>query len=291
MSKYFLTHEEIDRAARHLSLIIAAKGHRKGYAIPRGGIPAAYAISKHFQRLELVDDPEQADFFIDDLIDSGETRSKYDTSKPFYALFDKQTIYKNTWLIFPWESNLESSVEDVGLRLLQFIGEDASREGLIETPARFAKAWQEWTNGYSVDLSNLFKNFSDGAESYDQLILIDPIPFYSHCEHHLAPFFGTAHIGYIPDGKIAGLSKFCRLVDAFAHRLQVQERLTTQIADFINDTLHPLGVAVTIRARHFCMESRGVRKIGTGTTTSALRGVFQSKTAARAEFFSLVQPK
>lgn len=284
--KVILSHDEIDRVARAVALKIASYGFKKAYAIPRGGILAAYAIQKHCQVLELVADPAEADCYIDDLIDSGATRTRY-SDKPFFALFDKTKMANSPWLIFPWEETAESSAEDIGLRLLQFIGEDTTREGLVETPTRFVRAWQEWTNGYDTDLPNLFKDFSDGAESYDQMILIDPIPFYSHCEHHLAPFFGVVHIGYIPNGRIAGLSKFCRLVDAFAHRLQVQERLTTQIADFIDGTLSPLGVAVTIKARHFCMESRGVKKQGTRTTTSAIRGVFK-RPEVRAEFFSLI---
>ena len=121
MSKHFLTHEEIDSAARHLALSIASRGYKRAYAIPRGGIPAAYALAKHLQRLELVDSPENAEFFIDDLIDSGQTRARYDENKPFYALFNKETNYRNTWLVFPWESTMELSVEDVGLRLLQFV--------------------------------------------------------------------------------------------------------------------------------------------------------------------------
>jgi len=179
--------------------------------------------------------------------------------------------------------------EEIGRALLEMIGEDPNRQGLQETPARFVKAWKEWTEGYSVDLDALFKEFDDGAETYDQMILIDPIPFYSHCEHHLAAIFGTAHIAYIPNGKITGLSKFCRLVDAFSRRLQVQERLTTQIANFINEKLNPVGVGVVIKARHFCMESRGVRKPGSATTTVALHGVFKNDAKARAEFLGLIK--
>ena len=152
-----------------------------------------------------------------------------------------------------------------------------------------AKAWKFWTSGYSMDPDAVFKEFADGGEHYDEMVIIDPIPFYSHCEHHMAAIFGEVHIAYVPDKKIAGLSKFARLVDIFARRLQVQERITVQIADAIEKNLAPLGVAVFIKATHFCIESRGVEKAGTKAKTSALRGVFKDNPAARAEFFSLLK--
>jgi len=161
------------------------------------------------------------------------------------------------------------------------------REGLAETPARVVKAWKHWTSGYGVDIANLLKVFEDGAENYDEMVIVKDIPIYSHCEHHLAAIFGTAVIAYIPNGKIVGLSKLSRLADAFARRLQVQERLTTQIADALVEHLQPKGVGVVIRARHMCMESRGVCQQGHHTITSALRGVLKHDPTARAEFMSL----
>ena len=140
-----------------------------------------------------------------------------------------------------------------------------------------------------MDLKTIFTDFGDGGERYDEMIIIDPIPFFSHCEHHLAAIFGTVHLAYIPNGRIAGLSKFCRLVDAFACRLQVQERLTTQIADFVNEALAPIGVGVVVRARHFCMESRGAKKPGAETTTIALRGCLKTEPESRAEFLSIIK--
>lgn len=160
------------------------------------------------------------------------------------------------------------------------------REGLAETPARVAKAWVEWTRGYHQDPREVLKAFEDGAERYDEMVVVHKIPFYSTCEHHLAPFFGTARIGYIPDGRVVGLSKLPRLLDVFARRLQVQERITTQVADALMDVLMPKGVGVVLTARHLCMESRGVCKQGAETTTCALRGVFKDGTV-RAEFLSL----
>lgn len=172
-------------------------------------------------------------------------------------------------------------------RLLEQLGEDPTREGLRETPSRVARAWAEWTSGYGQDPAAVLKCFEDGSENYDEMVFQGNIVFHSLCEHHLAPFFGVAHIAYIPSGRVVGLSKLTRLVDIFARRLQVQERMTRQIAEALNEHLDPLGVAVVLRARHHCMESRGVRKIGTHTSTSAVLGVFKDKPEVRAEFFSL----
>lgn len=162
------------------------------------------------------------------------------------------------------------------------------RGGLRETPARFALAWAHWTSGYEQDPTEMLKNFEDGAERYNQMVLVRSIPVYSHCEHHLAPFFGVAHVAYIPNGRIVGLSKISRLVDIFARRLQVQERLTGQIADSITEHLKPLGVGVVLECRHLCMESRGIQRQGTETLTSALKGVMQEP-GARSEFLALAK--
>ena len=163
------------------------------------------------------------------------------------------------------------------------------RPGLVETPARFAKAWQEWASGYAVKPEELLKSFEDGAEQVNEMVLVRDIPIYSHCEHHLAPFFGVAHIGYIPNGRIVGLSKLVRLAKAFAQRLQVQERLTNQIADALMQGLSPLGVGVVIECRHLCMESRGVERAGATTVTSALRGAMKDAPEVRAELMALVR--
>lgn len=172
--------------------------------------------------------------------------------------------------------------------LVEQIGEDPSRGGLRETPERTARAWEHWTSGYDVDPAQVLKCFEDGAESYDELVFQGNITFFSHCEHHLAPFFGVVHIGYIPTDRVVGLSKLSRLVDIFAHRLQVQERMTRQIADALAEHLRPLGVAVVVSARHLCMESRGIRRVGTRTMTSAVLGALKDRPEARAEFMNLV---
>mgnify|MGYP000293530881 CR=1 FL=1 len=177
---------------------------------------------------------------------------------------------------------------DAVRKLLAFIGEDPNREGLQETPARFLKAWQEYTRGYREKPEEILKSFEDGAQSVDEMVIVRDIPVYSLCEHHLAPFFGKAYVGYVPDKRILGLSKISRLVEVYARRLQVQERLTNQIADALDTHLQPLGVAVVIECRHMCMESRGVRHTGTATVTSALRGSIKTNPDTRKEFLSLI---
>lgn len=174
--------------------------------------------------------------------------------------------------------------EAIILDLLRMVGENPERQGLQETPARVVKAWKHWCGGYAMDAAEILKVFEDGAESYDQMVMVKDIPIYSKCEHHLADIFGTATIAYIPDGKIVGLSKLNRLADMFARRLQVQERLTAQIADALWDNLAPKGVGVVVKARHMCMESRGIRQTGQHTVTTALRGVMFNEPDTRAEF-------
>lgn len=169
------------------------------------------------------------------------------------------------------------------------IGEDVNREGIAETPKRVVKAWKHWTSGYHVDIPSLLKVFEDGAEGYDEMVVRKNIRIYSHCEHHLAPIIGDCTIAYIPNGRVVGLSKLDRLADAFARRLQVQERLTSQIADALMEHLQPKGVGVHINARHMCIESRGVAQQNSDTITSALRGVMKDQPETRAEFMALVK--
>ncbi|HTH43831.1 MAG TPA: GTP cyclohydrolase I FolE [Oxalicibacterium sp.] len=174
-------------------------------------------------------------------------------------------------------------------RLLQHLGEDPARQGLLDTPKRVEKAWKHWTAGYRQDPADILKVFEDGAEQYNELIIVRNIPVYSHCEHHLAPFFGSATIGYTPNGKIVGLSKLTRLVDCFARRLQVQERLTIQIAETLMEHVAPLSVGVLIQCRHMCMESRGIQTPGEETVTSALLGEMRTNLALRSEFLTLAK--
>lgn len=176
-------------------------------------------------------------------------------------------------------------------KLLRSLGEDPMRQGLQETPERVTKAWAHWTRGYNEDPNDILKTFEDGSENYNQLIVVRKIPVYSHCEHHLAPFFGHAAIGYLPTGRIVGLSKLTRLVNCFAARLQVQERLTQQIAGSLREHLKPKAVGVILRCRHMCMESRGIAVAGEETVTSAMLGDLETNSAQRAEFLALVSDR
>lgn len=172
--------------------------------------------------------------------------------------------------------------------IIRAIGDDPDREGLQETPDRVVKAWGTWFGGYAADIPGLFKVFEDGAERADEIVLLTNVPVFSHCEHHMTPIIGHAHVAYIPDGKIVGISKLARVVDAFARRLQVQERLTNQIADTIEAYLSPIAVGVIITAEHLCMSTRGVQMPGVKTTTSAMRGAFRTEPEARAELLTLI---
>lgn len=173
--------------------------------------------------------------------------------------------------------------------MLDFIGEDKDRDGLIKTPERAAKAMQFLTQGYELDAEEILKS-ALFDEDYNEMVIVKDIELYSMCEHHMLPFFGKAHIAYIPDGKIVGLSKIPRVVDVFARRLQVQERLTHEILEAIERTLKPIGVAIVIEAAHMCMMMRGVQKQNSVTTTSAFTGQFR-KNETRAEFLNLISSK
>ena len=172
--------------------------------------------------------------------------------------------------------------------ILRLLGEDPAREGLVKTPERVAKALQFTTKGYHEDGIEIIRQ-AIFDEKYRQMVLVKDIELYSTCEHHMMPFIGKCHVAYIPDGKITGLSKIARVVETFARRLQVQERLTVQIRDCIQEALHPLGVAVVIEANHTCMQVRGVQKANAITTTSAFSGVFLSSSRTRNEFLNLIR--
>ena len=304
MKRYLTPRDVVDAAAALEKRIPESRVLQRVYGIPRGGVSAALALVGCRTKFMLVDSPTDADIIVDDLIDSGSTMLQFAKAYPgkFYcALFDKENGGSNTrdavgkllprseWVVFPWEETQEASASDIVTRFLQYIGEDPQREGLLETPARVVKAWGEWFEGYDIKPAEVLKTFTDGARSVDEIVLVKDIPIYSHCEHHLAPFFGVAHVAYIPSGKIVGLSKLARLVDVFARRLQVQERLTNQIADALTEVVEPTGVGVVVECRHLCMESRGIRRSGTSTVTSAMRGAMMSKPEARAELMSLVR--
>ncbi|HEY8762520.1 MAG TPA: GTP cyclohydrolase I FolE [Candidatus Dormibacteraeota bacterium] len=175
-------------------------------------------------------------------------------------------------------------------RLLEELGEDTTREGLVDTPRRVADSLRHLTEGYGLDPAEIIGD-ALFSEEYDDLVLVRDVNFFSLCEHHLLPFFGRVHVAYLPHGKVVGLSKVPRIVDAFAHRLQLQERLTRQIAEALNDVLEPNGVAVVIEARHLCMEMRGVEKQDSDTLTSCMLGAFRDDSRTRSEFFDLINKR
>jgi GTP cyclohydrolase I len=189
-----------------------------------------------------------------------------------------------------YKQEITDKISTVYTEILSDLGENAQREGLLKTPERVAKALQFLTHGYDINPSDILKS-ALFHEEYSEMVLVKDIEVYSLCEHHMLPFFGKAHVAYIPDGTIVGLSKIPRVVDAFARRLQVQERLTIEIRDCIQETLKPKGVAVVIECCHMCMQMRGVQKQNSVTTSSAFTGLFLQNDATRKEFISLVQAK
>jgi len=172
-------------------------------------------------------------------------------------------------------------------KVLELLGEDPQREGLVKTPSRVAKAWGFLTEGYHEDPKEIL-NQALFTSTNDEMVVVRDIEFYSTCEHHMLPIIGRVHVAYIPDGKVVGLSKIPRIVNVFARRLQIQEQMTEQIADAIAQTINPKGVAVVVHARHMCMEMRGVQKINSTTVSSALRGLFKSDQRTRSEFYNII---
>lgn len=181
----------------------------------------------------------------------------------------------------------EQEFEQAITKVLELIGEDPQREGLLKTPSRVAKAFDFLTEGYSQDPKEILSQ-ALFSTSNDEMVLVRDIEFYSMCEHHMLPIIGRAHVAYIPDGKVVGLSKIPRIVNVFARRLQIQEQMTEQIADAITQSINPKGVAVVLHARHMCMEMRGVEKVNSTTVSSALRGLFKSDERTRSEFYNLI---
>ncbi len=181
----------------------------------------------------------------------------------------------------------QQDFEEAVKTMIRYVGEDVDREGLFKTPHRVLKAYEFMFGGYKEDPQTIL-NSAMFQSSNDEMVLVKDIEFYSTCEHHLLPIIGRAHVAYIPNGKVVGLSKIPRVVDVFARRMQIQEQLTEQIADALMEAVEPKGVAVVIQARHMCMEMRGVEKICSTTTSSALRGLFKKDEKTRSEFFSLI---
>jgi len=279
--KKYISWEEVYNRCKSLKDRVTAK-NLKYYGVPRGGQIVAGILGN------AVDNVEDCDIIVDDLIDSGATLERYKKyNKPFEALIDKRIEYNNEWLVFPWEikEDGEETVEDNVTRLLQYFGEDVTREGLQDTPKRYVKFFKEFLNPPEWNCTTF------EGEGYDEMIVQTNIPFHSLCEHHIAPFFGYGHIAYIPNKRIVGLSKLARTLETFSRRLQNQERITTQVAEFLQKKLDPKGVAVVLEAKHMCMEMRGVKKHDTFTTTSKMSGVFKLHSDPRNEFLNLIRKK
>ena len=220
---------------------------------------------------------------------SGKVKRTFQGTKRTYT---SETINNATILIMNLEPEYREGLDQLAAHykeVLALLGEDPTREGLEKTPMRVAKAMQVLTRGYTQDARKVLTD-ALFEEKYNQMVIVKDIDFFSMCEHHMLPFFGKVHVAYIPNGYITGLSKIARVVDIFSHRLQVQERMTQQIKDCIQDTLKPLGVMVVVEAKHLCMQMRGVEKQNSVTTTSDFSGAFnQAKT--REEFMNLIRPK
>lgn len=296
MGKIKLTYKQILHDAETLVQQIqdngnALKIYDNVYGVPRGGVPVALLVAQGLH-LPLIDNVEDVNFHtlvVDDLIDSGKTRKKFSDSD-FAVLYRKPhspvTAYSvkeyDGWVEFPYEDSAKDE-QDIIVRLLEVLGENPNREGLLETPKRVIKFYKQFLDKPEFN----FTTFSN--EGYDEMIVQKDIPFFSLCEHHMAPFFGHATVAYIPNGKIVGLSKLARTVEHYASNLQNQERITTQVAERLEKELDPLGVAVVLSARHFCMEMRGVKTHDVSTISSKLIGVFKDKPEVRAEFMQLMK--
>ena len=180
------------------------------------------------------------------------------------------------------------AAEEAIRTLIRWAGDDPGREGLLETPARVVRAFSDWYSGYGQDPAEYLRRTFEEVGGYDEIVVLKGIPFESHCEHHMAPIIGEVHVGYLPSSRVVGISKLARLVDAYSRRLQIQERLTAQIADTIQDVLQPKGVAVVVESTHECMTTRGVHKRGVTMVTSRMLGAFRRNPATRREFFAAI---
>ena len=282
---------DIDELARALALVIR-EGHSLRtvhhiYGVPRGGVYAAQSLLRHLANMRLVEDPAAATVIVDDIVDTGATRVCFQRkfpNTPFFALVMKGAF--PGWVSFPWERMLlEVGPEENVRRTLEFIGEDPNREGLRDTPSRVVRSYSELFSGYGQDPRSLLKTFEDGA--CDEMVVLRDCEFYSTCEHHLLPFSGKAHLGYIPDRRVVGISKLARLLEVFTRRLQIQERIGQQVTQMMMEELKPKGAACILQAQHFCMTCRGIGKQNSVMVTSSLRGVFRSELCVRDEFLRI----
>ncbi len=269
------------------------------YGIPQGGSLLAFELSDRLNlnllaKYDVID--SRKTLIVDDLVDSGKTMGHFNI-RFMTAVLHRKTWSRvvpdfiandncEDWIVYWWEGTQEKSIEDSVIRQLEYIGEEFDREGLVETPKRVVKSWDKIYGGYKLDPRKLMKTFE--SDGYDQMVLLKDIEFYSTCEHHMLPFFGKAHIAYIPDHRVIGISKLARLLEVFTRRLQIQERIGEQVTSTIDEELSPFGSACILEAQHFCMTSRGVEKQHSKMVTSSLTGVFR-KQEVRQELMSLIK--
>ena len=285
----------IERAVQSLA-VRAPDDISSVWGVPRGGVPVAVAVA-HTLELRLADHPEPDTLIVDDLVDSGTTAARWADTHAFDALFRKphspthiapDAKEVDGWVVFPWESTDEhAGPTDAVVRLLEHIGEDPTRDGLLDTPKRVVKALGELTEGSKMDPADILGTTFD-VGNCDELVVVSGIEFSSLCEHPMLPFTGTAAVGYLPGARVVGLSKLARLVDLYARRLQVQERMTTQIATAVMDHLDAQAAGVVVTGTHSCMSCRGVRK-SASMTTSAMLGRLRDDHAMRSEFMELIR--
>jgi GTP cyclohydrolase IA len=277
------------------------------YGVPRGGIPVAMKLSQYLS-IPMMDSLDSTSILIcDDIIDSGATREKFRNhyfaslfSRDHYTVKDQNTLIFDVatdWVEFPWEGSKQEEGEDIVRRMLQYIGENPNRTGLAPskdgknkgTPRRVVEMWQEVFRGYhdknAPDIMDV-KNDDDGIKYHE--MLIDTGYFYTHCEHHMVPFFGRYYFAYIPNEKVIGLSKIGRLIDYYGARLQVAERLVGQVVDHIMRVVEPAGCVLVMHGRHLCKEMRGVRKFDSPAEAIAVRGCFLEEPSVKMEFFSRI---
>ena len=294
-------HNDVDKFTKLLTENLYFRKYDYIAGVPRGGNILASLLSSSLHKPQIsIDDIEGKQVLIcDDIVDSGSTRnrfSKYDFLCIHFRSNQKDSIsYGLTptemWVVYPWEKEEQIGPTENIKRLLEFIGEDPEREGLRETPDRVIKSYDFLCSGYSKDPMSVIKTFS--SETYDQMILLKDIEMYSLCEHHMLPFFGKAHIAYIPNGRVIGVSKLARLLEIYCRRLQIQERIGEQVTTSLMEGLNAKGAACIIEANHLCMRMRGVEKQNSTMITSSLKGIFLDKSmggvAAREELMRLIK--
>ncbi len=294
-----LTNAQIHRYCLSLEEMIRASGkvYTSIYGVPMGGCPVAGMLA-HMLDKPLYLTPEIGSLIVDDICDTGRTLASFPNNDKAVIACRKDTINKvqyyamvaDEWIVFPWEGSNVGSISNNIERIIQHIGEDIKREGLIGTPERVARSFEKLYGGYKESAHEILST-TFSTNNYDEMIVLRDVKFYSTCEHHMLPFFGTVNIGYIPDSRIIGISKLARAVEVYARRLQIQERMVQQIADAIEEAIQPRGVMVVAEGQHFCMTARGVEKQDAVMVTSSLKGLFKTQQETRNEFLSLIKKK